>query len=135
MIANEVIGRKHKEHDIVAVAALGPQRRERDGRRRIAAEWFQQVRHAFGKLPAMTGVGVLRVNVILVTVTSSATPGSASARAAVFASSVSPSGSGIDGFGAVSRDSGHSRVPAPPERTTGTMRTGGSGEDIGGRRD
>ena len=29
---------------------------------------------------------------------------------------------GIDGLGADSRDSGHSRVPAPPERMTGTRR-------------
>jgi hypothetical protein len=57
----------------------------------------------------------------LVTVRSSAAPGSASARRAVFANSVSPSGSGIDGFGALSRDSGQRRVPAPPERMTGTM--------------
>ena len=49
------------------------------------------------------------------------------ARAAVFASNVSPSGRGIDGFGAVSRESGHKRVPAPPERITGTMRAGSWG--------
>src|ERR1700682_362376 len=38
----------------------------------------------------------------------------------VLASSVSPPGSVMKGFGAVSRDNGHSRVPAPPERMMGT---------------
>ncbi len=68
------------------------------------------------------------------TVTSSAAPGSASARAAVFASSVSPSGSGMKGLGACSRDSGHSRVPAPPDRMTGTigvLEVGFIGDDRG----
>ena len=60
------------------------------------------------------------------TVTNSSTPGSDSARAAVFASSVSPSGSRMNAFGAISRDKGHSRVPAPPERITG-MRSGAAG--------
>ena len=45
----------------------------------------------------------------------------AAARRAVLPSSVSPSGSGMNGFGAASRESGHRRVPAPPERMTGTI--------------
>src|SRR5271156_1905235 len=48
-------------------------------------------------------------------------PGSASARTAVLASSVSPSGSGMNGLGAASRDKGHKRVPAPPDRITGMI--------------
>jgi len=51
---------------------------------------------------------------------SPAISGSATARAAVLLSSVSPSGKVRKGFGAVSRDSGHRRVPAPPERMIGT---------------
>ena len=43
------------------------------------------------------------------------------ARRAVLPSRVSPSGSGMNGFGAASRESGQSRVPAPPERMTGTI--------------
>ena len=43
------------------------------------------------------------------------------ARCAVLPSSVSPSGSGMNGLGAASRESGHRRVPAPPERITGTI--------------
>ena len=50
--------------------------------------------------------------------------GSATARAAVLPSSVSPSGKVRKGFGAVSRDSGHRRVPAPPERMIGTNAMG-----------
>ena len=65
VIADEVIGRQHEKHDVVAMAAVRPQRRERDGRRRVAAEGFEQVRRAFGKLVAHPGVGVLRVKVIL----------------------------------------------------------------------
>src|ERR1022692_725797 len=41
----------------------------------------------------------------------------------VLASSVSPSGSIMKGFGADSRDNGQSRVPAPPERMMGTSAT------------
>src|SRR5437879_10454130 len=58
-----------------------------------------------------------------------ATSGSATARRNVRARSVSPSapsaGSGRKGFGAASRDSGHSRAPAPPERMIGTNAIGG----------
>src|SRR3990167_2153524 len=38
----------------------------------------------------------------------------------VLASNDSPSGSSIKGLGCPSRETGHSRVPAPPERITGT---------------
>src|SRR5438094_5860323 len=49
-----------------------------------------------------------------------ATPGSVADRVAVLASSVSPSGNGMKGFGAASRESGHNRVPAPPDKMIGT---------------
>src|SRR4029079_14966722 len=55
-------------------------------------------------------------------------------RAAVLASSVSPSGNGIDGLGAVSRDSGQSRFPAPRDRITGTIRGFLSFDGIGAQR-
>jgi hypothetical protein len=43
------------------------------------------------------------------------------ARCAVLPSSVSPSGNGMNGLGAASRESGQRRVPAPPERMTGMI--------------
>src|SRR5438067_12656202 len=52
-------------------------------------------------------------------VTNPATPGSDAARTAVLPRSVSPSGKGMNGLGAASRDRGHSRVPAPPDRMIG----------------
>src|SRR5206468_5624348 len=53
-----------------------------------------------------------------------ATSGSDAARDTVFASSVSPSGNVMNGFGADSRDNGQSRVPAPPERMIGISAIG-----------
>src|SRR5436190_13558684 len=62
-------------------------------------------------------------------VTMPATSARAVARRKVRASRVSPSapsaGSGRKGFGAASRDNGHSRAPAPPERMIGTNAIGG----------
>ena len=115
-----MIGRQHQHDGIAAVPRLDRHCGQCHRGCGVAAERFQDVgrrpRPAISKL----GVEILRVEVEsrLVTVTSSATPGSESARAAVFASSVSPSGSRMKAFGAISRDSGHSRVPAPPEMMT-----------------
>src|SRR5436190_23292326 len=55
----------------------------------------------------------------LVTVRRCVTQGRSSARRAVFPNKVSPSGRSMNGFGAASRESGHKRVPAPPERING----------------
>ena len=70
------------------------------------------------------------------TVTRPRTFGNELDRCAVLPSSVSPSGNGMNGLGEASRDSGHSRVPAPPDRITGTMGVatevgiGGEGREV-----
>ena len=51
------------------------------------------------------------------------------ARCTVLASRVCPSGSFMNGLGCPSRDTGHRRVPAPPDRITGT--TGWANEAMG----
>src|SRR5579864_4256634 len=48
------------------------------------------------------------------------TPFRPAARANVFCSKLCPSASSMKGLGCASRDTGHSRAPAPPERITGT---------------
>ncbi len=106
----------------MAMARLHVQRRERTAGAVLRPKGSSRNEASSGcrsRKPAYTS-RVWKYRSRLVTVTSLVTPGSANARAAVFASSVWPSGNGMNAFGAISRDSGHSRVPAPPQ-DHGTM--------------
>ena len=121
LVAYQMVRRQYEQHRIVAVPRLRVQRGERDGRRRVAAERLEQERGQRRLSTGQAGIDVPRAEVQIAVGDGDelATPGNASARTAAFPRSVSPSGSGMNGFGAISRDSGHSRVPAPPERITG----------------
>ncbi len=57
---------------------------------------------------------------MLVTTAACETPGSAHARSHVSCSRLLPPAIFMNGFGIASRDTGHSRVPDPPERIIGS---------------
>jgi hypothetical protein len=122
-VADEVIRGEHEHHGVVAITRTHQVGGDRDGGSGVASEGLEEVRGV-----ARLGVGEACVDVPRVEVQvpvgnrhESVAAGNCHARRAVLPSSVSPSGSGMNGLGAVSRESGHRRVPAPPERMTGTM--------------
>ncbi len=58
LVADQVVGRQHQQHGVVAVARLRVKRGERDRRRRVAAERLEQERRALGMPSVQAGVHV-----------------------------------------------------------------------------
>src|SRR5690606_22955418 len=70
---------------------------------------------------ALYSSSVLNSKSLFVTVIISVTLSKAVARRYVLRIRLSPSGNDINGFGLVSRDSGHKRLPTPPDIMTGII--------------
>ena len=118
-VANHVIGRQHQQQRI----GIRLQRGQRNGRRRVATHRFQ---HDGLRLDALRPQLLSHEKPMRLVAHDDRRRGlePLEPRARSPAASCCSPTSGSSCLGYSSRDSGHSRVPEPPERTTGvSMRT------------